>query len=147
MAEIKLLHDLAKECKCQNDYVGMEKYYKQAIKLGDNNAMFKLGFYYQNLSKPKMKKYYKMAIKHGNISAIYFLSSYYEENDHIEGLNFFYKYDDLESWKRVLNKIILSSTDQALICHLLSVKKEKFKTNLPPVILYLIQLLEPVYLE
>jgi len=63
----------------ENEYDKMKQYYIKAIQMGNTNAMFSLGLYYQNHEHnyDLMKQYYLMAIELGNDIAMCQLGYYY----------------------------------------------------------------------
>ena len=73
------------------NYHEMKKYYKIAIDLGNVNAMFNLGVYYQYIKNyNEMEKYYKMAIGLGHSHAYANLVFYYKEQGYDMKLLKFY---------------------------------------------------------
>jgi len=67
--------------KIKKNYEQMKKYYLIAIEKGNSDAMYNLGFYYQETKKDykKMKKYYLMAIEKGHCKAMNSLGFYYQD--------------------------------------------------------------------
>jgi hypothetical protein len=65
----------------EKNYVLMRKYYLMAIKKGNVDAMYNLGFYYGNEGKKiSMKKYYLQAISNGSEPAMHCLNDYMDDS-------------------------------------------------------------------
>ena len=67
----------------EDKYYLMKKYYLMAIELNNSNAMFNLGWCYENNEEnyELMKKYYLMAIELNDSAAMFNLGWYYENNE------------------------------------------------------------------
>lgn len=63
----------------------MIKYYTNSVNFGVINAMYRLGYFYeQQKDIDKMIMYYSMAITEGYIDAMYRLADYYESQEDLE---------------------------------------------------------------
>ena len=69
------------------------EYYKKAVELGNADAMFYLGYYYDCINinnNDLMKKYYLHAIELGNRKAMFHLGHYYKYTNNYAEMKYYY---------------------------------------------------------